>query len=456
MPTTPYMSLMLPTVSVTLGPQYATDNNTAFGVIDSHNHTSGQGVQIPSAGININSDLDCNGFNFTELRSTRYDPQGSPIGDVTDLGCLYVAGVDLYFNDVSGNQIQLTAGGALNAASIGGIGGDYTTSNASVFYTSATQTFSFWQDTNQRAKMDVGPILLRKTTASSAAITLEPDAALASGYTITLPAALPGSTTFLGISNTGAISFGNSFVSLVLSGALSIGTTLGVTGAATFDGAIVSNANFSTSGVVTISGSGAHSVTAAFANAVGTPMTSTGADPIGVAMTSTGADAIGATMTSTGANSIWGDIQRTSGGTSAGPRTYGISSSSGTSSTTSTSFVDSTNLSISFTASGNKVIEVWLISDGAGAGLGALVATGTSSAAPSMVVRALRAATELGSYLLSCNSIASSTTISTPGSILLGIDLPAAGTYTYKVQQRVTGSNITGTLNNLRLYIKEI
>lgn len=227
MSTTPFMSLLLPTVSVTLGPTYATENNTAFTTIDSHDHTSGQGVAVPTAGLNINADLAFNGFNSTLLRSSRYSAQGSPLALVTDKGCLYVAGVDLYYNDGNGNQIQLTAGGALNAASIGGIGGDYTTSTASVFYTSATKTFTFWQNTNKSALMDIGSILLRRVdNTSSAAITIKPSTSLSAGYTLTLPIALPVSTSFVGVDSSGNFAFGNSLVSLDLSAGLTVGASI--------------------------------------------------------------------------------------------------------------------------------------------------------------------------------------------------------------------------------------
>ena len=98
MSTTPYMNLTLPTVSTTEGPEYATENNTAFTTVDSHNHTSGQGVQVPVAGLNINDDLSFLGFNLTTLRSLRLSAQGSPLNVVTDVGCVYESGVDLWLD----------------------------------------------------------------------------------------------------------------------------------------------------------------------------------------------------------------------------------------------------------------------------------------------------------------------------------------------------------------------
>ena len=205
---TPYMNLTLPTVSVTLGPEYATENNTAFGVIDSHNHTTGQGIQIPTAGINIDADFAINEFNVTNLRSSRYTAQASPLALVTDLNCAYFSGVDFWVNDGNGNQIQLTASGALNAASIGGIGGDYSTSTASVAYSDSTKTFKFLQDTNKSSLLDTGTILLRRTDiTSSAAITLKADTSLSVGWTFTLPTAPPASPSFVGMDASGNMTF---------------------------------------------------------------------------------------------------------------------------------------------------------------------------------------------------------------------------------------------------------
>lgn len=54
------MSLTLPTVSVTPGPLWATENNTAFTTIDSHDHTSGKGKLLAPASLvtpSANADL---------------------------------------------------------------------------------------------------------------------------------------------------------------------------------------------------------------------------------------------------------------------------------------------------------------------------------------------------------------------------------------------------------------
>jgi hypothetical protein len=49
------MTISLPTVGVTAGPTYASLVNAAFETVDAHDHTTGKGVQVPTAGININA-----------------------------------------------------------------------------------------------------------------------------------------------------------------------------------------------------------------------------------------------------------------------------------------------------------------------------------------------------------------------------------------------------------------
>lgn len=205
---TPNMLLDLPIPSVQTGPQYATDLNQALTQVDSHNHSSGQGVQIPTAGISINADLSFNSFNATTLRSARMVNQGAPLGTATDINCLYASGGNLYFNSNAGQQVQITAGAALNAASIGGIGGDYVTSGASVFFTNATKTYFFYQTANTTGSMDCGQVTIHDNVASANGVTIKSPSSLAANYSLTFPAALPASlTSFLAYSTAGVGAF---------------------------------------------------------------------------------------------------------------------------------------------------------------------------------------------------------------------------------------------------------
>lgn len=124
--TTTYMSLDLPTVSVTLGPAWATKINTAITTIDSHNHAPGFGALIPATGLALSADVSFNysgsttGNNATGLRTTRFVSQSAKPANSADKQCLYVrdAQGNLYFIDGGGNDVKITSGGSLNSAAL--------------------------------------------------------------------------------------------------------------------------------------------------------------------------------------------------------------------------------------------------------------------------------------------------------------------------------------------------
>lgn len=105
------MSLSLPTVSVTAGPTYATQINSAFETIDLHDHTSGKGVQIPTSGLNINATLQFNDNGASELTFAAFTAGSAP----SSTKAVYVSSSnnDLYYRDGSGNNIRLTSGGSI-------------------------------------------------------------------------------------------------------------------------------------------------------------------------------------------------------------------------------------------------------------------------------------------------------------------------------------------------------
>lgn len=196
----PNMSLPVPVVGVEPGPDYATDQNTCFSILDAHDHTAGSGVQITPNAININATLPLNQNNLTLARSVRFFAQGSPIALPTDIGCLYESGVDLYYNDGSGNQIRMTQSGSIAGVS-GSIGG--LVSPASATYVSATPAFVFQSAASTAAHLDGGSVILRNITSGSFGLTLAPPT-LASNYTLTLPP-IPATTKIMSMDSSGNI-----------------------------------------------------------------------------------------------------------------------------------------------------------------------------------------------------------------------------------------------------------
>lgn len=183
------MALPLPIPGVDPGPDYALNNNVCFTLIDQHNHTTGKGVAVPPAGLNINTDLTFQNQNATTLRSARFNIQGSLLSGALDLGCCYVSGVDLYFNDVNGNQVRLTASGAV-AGTPGSIAN--LVSPASATYVSGTPAFVFQSDVSTPANLDGGSLTIRQVVASAHGVTLASPNSLAANYQWTWPASLPG------------------------------------------------------------------------------------------------------------------------------------------------------------------------------------------------------------------------------------------------------------------------
>jgi hypothetical protein len=117
--TSPNMNLAVPVVSVELGPAWAVDlYNALYTGIDQHDHSSGKGVQVTPAGLNINADLSFTSlavaYNAKDLRSSRYASQSAALALGTDVGCLYNVLGDAYWNNGAGTAIQLTKSGALN------------------------------------------------------------------------------------------------------------------------------------------------------------------------------------------------------------------------------------------------------------------------------------------------------------------------------------------------------
>jgi hypothetical protein len=193
------MSLVLPTIGIDSGLTWEQSVNINSGIVDGHNHANGSGVQINPSGININADLPFNGFNATTLRSVRFNAQGSPVSLPADLDCIYVSGVDLYYNDGNGNQIRITSGGTVNATSSGISSGTNTASFSS-------STLVVDSASNTPANIQVGSVLVGNSGVSgSKFITISPTGTLSANYNLNLPA-LPAQTNVLTLDTSGNIS----------------------------------------------------------------------------------------------------------------------------------------------------------------------------------------------------------------------------------------------------------
>ena len=110
---TPFMNLDLPTPTVTLGPEWATELNAAMDTIDAHDHTNSKGALIPVAGLSIDSDLDFNAFSITNLKTVNLELQGSILDGASYINSVQVFDGDLYFTNGAGVAVQVTSGSSL-------------------------------------------------------------------------------------------------------------------------------------------------------------------------------------------------------------------------------------------------------------------------------------------------------------------------------------------------------
>lgn len=115
MSTTSNMSLILPSVSSTIGPLWATELNTALTLVDSHDHSSGKGVKVTPSGLNINADLSMVSHNLTLVRVVAFDSQAAALSSA-DIRSVYSVLGDLYWNNGSGTAVQITSGTSVQSS----------------------------------------------------------------------------------------------------------------------------------------------------------------------------------------------------------------------------------------------------------------------------------------------------------------------------------------------------
>lgn len=197
------MSLPIPVVGTQTGPDYALNVDACFQIIDAHDHTSGNGVAITPDALNINAELPLNENNLTGAKTVRFVAQSSVDPITPNLGCLYVVGDDLYYNDEAGNAIRITQNGAVTGAA-GTITG-LPSGTASASYSAGPAKFIFQSASNVGADLDFASAIIREKVANGKGVTLSAPTALAADYNLILPAALPASQKFATIDNSGNI-----------------------------------------------------------------------------------------------------------------------------------------------------------------------------------------------------------------------------------------------------------
>lgn len=210
---TPNMGLTLPTDK---GSEDVWDSilDTLFGLIDSHGHTTGQGVPIVSAALRINADVSASfsgtSYAFTDLKAV--DFAAVAVAAVAGYaGALFVNSADneLYYRTTAGVNVKFTNGASLNVAGfVGGIGGDYSAVGALESYDDATSRYLFQSEGSPRpwAGLAGGNVDIYQQAPSIVnRVRLQSPSALAASYAWVFPAAVPAATQLLTVGAAGAL-----------------------------------------------------------------------------------------------------------------------------------------------------------------------------------------------------------------------------------------------------------
>lgn len=224
MPTLPNMTLVIPTENGDADVWDTILNSQTFPRIDAHDHTTGNGVRIPSAALKINADVmwASGGINYaiTDAKAFDFTPVASS-AVATYASALFVDSADnnLYFRNQLGTNVKITDGNTINVSIVGGIGGDYAAIGALFDYDDANDTYRARQETaasvRQYAKIASADLILREYKAAGDptvpvnAVTLKSPAALAASYAVTMPAALPAAASIVQLDAAGVMTASN-------------------------------------------------------------------------------------------------------------------------------------------------------------------------------------------------------------------------------------------------------
>lgn len=213
MTTTPYMGLVLPDEGGSAD-VWAVLLDAMFGLLDSHDHTTGRGAQVPSAALLINGNvqLASSGNHYALYDAAAFDffPVAASVAAGFS-GALFMNSADneLYWRNASGTNVKVTNGAALNVAAFtGGIGGDYSAAGALESFDDSTQRYLFQGEGSPRpwAGLAAGNIDVYQQAASIAnRVRIMSPAALAASYALTLFTALPVSAALVTVDNAGVL-----------------------------------------------------------------------------------------------------------------------------------------------------------------------------------------------------------------------------------------------------------
>ena len=197
------LSLQLPVIGGTEAAA-AVSINTALSAVIARLES-----KVGAADLDLNADVSLKSgtvySGLTNAQRVAFRGQTVALDAPTNPSTIYVLNGDLHYIDGSGNLVQVTADGAVNVSTTGGItGAGYGTGGVEVNWDSVNSRYQMrsGSGTNDFAEVALSDVLL--ADGSSNFIRLQ-SPALASDYTMTLPNAAPASTSLLQMTSAGLV-----------------------------------------------------------------------------------------------------------------------------------------------------------------------------------------------------------------------------------------------------------
>ena len=200
------LAITLPTINgVATEAEAATRINACFSTIKSRLEQ-----KVSPASMDINADLSflsgVSYFGAKDLQRVAWTSLSAALAAGSFPYTAFVLNGNLYFNDGSGNQIQMTASGSVNIAAAGGItGAGYGTSSVEVNWDSVNTKYRFRSGAaaDSFAAVECDDVILRDGSGNTVRLG---SAAMGADYTMLLPSAVPGANSVVVMETGGNLS----------------------------------------------------------------------------------------------------------------------------------------------------------------------------------------------------------------------------------------------------------
>jgi hypothetical protein len=206
--TSPNMGLDIPVQNATTSPFWESYITNSLDKIDAHDHSPGSGAVLTQGSIQVVDDFSFRDYGLTKVNFTQYTNPTTYAATPGNATTYFMNG-DYYIKDGSGNAIQLTIGGGLNASLVGGFTGDYAASGAYAVFVQADNEYRFFLSNHVMSRTVSGSVEIRSRTLNKDlyGIRLETSGNIASTYTWMLPDTQAPANSFLWVNSSGVVAY---------------------------------------------------------------------------------------------------------------------------------------------------------------------------------------------------------------------------------------------------------